>query len=171
METNTLRELYVDQLRDLYSAENQITKALPRMTKKAATEELKQAFEEHLQQTENQITRLEQIFSGLEKSPRGKKCVGMEGLIEEGKEVMAEKMEADVMDAALIAAAQKVEHYEIAGYGTVRAYAELLGETEAVQLLTATLEEESAADERLTEIAESTINVEAMNREMPNQRY
>ena len=133
MEANTLRDLFVDHLRDIYSAENQITKALPRMAKKATAEELKQAFEGHLQQTENQIARLEQIFSTMEKSPRGKKCAGMEGLIEEGKEIMAEKMDRDVMDAALIAAAQKVEHYEIAAYGTVRAYAELLGEDEAVQ--------------------------------------
>jgi ferritin-like metal-binding protein YciE len=165
METNSLRELYVEHLRDLYSAENQITKALPRMAKKAGSEELKQAFEEHLQQTENQIARLERIFTNIEKGPRGKKCVGMEGLIEEGKEVMSEKMEAEVMDAALIAAAQKVEHYEIAAYGTVRAYAELLGEEEAMQLLTETLEEESATDQKLTEIAESTINVEALNGE------
>ncbi|HSD83617.1 MAG TPA: ferritin-like domain-containing protein [Anaerolineae bacterium] len=163
MEMNSLKELYVEELRDLYSAENQITKALPRMAKKAETEELKGAFEEHLQQTENQIARLEKIFSSLDKSPRGKKCVGMEGLLEEGKEIMTEKMEPEVRDAALIAAAQRVEHYEIAAYGTVRAYAELLGEQEAMQLLTATLEEESATDEKLTQLAESSINVEAMN--------
>ena len=163
MEANTLRDLFVDHLRDLYSAENQITKALPRMAKKATSEPLKQAFEEHLQQTENQISRLEEIFSSMEKSPRGKKCAGMEGLLEEGKEVMSEKMDKDVMDAALIAAAQKVEHYEIAAYGTVRSYAELLGEDEAVQLLSETLEEESATDKKLTQIAESTINVDAMD--------
>ncbi len=163
MEANTLRDLFVDHLRDLYSAENQITKALPRMAKKATSEPLKQAFEEHLQQTENQISRLEEIFSNMEKSPRGKKCAGMEGLLEEGKEVMSEKMDKDVMDAALIAAAQKVEHYEIAAYGTVRSYAELLGEDEAVQLLSETLEEESATDKKLTQIAESTINVEAVD--------
>lgn len=166
MEMNSLKELYVEHLRDLYSAENQITKALPRMVKKANSEELKRAFKEHLEQTENQIARLEQIFTTIEKSPRGKKCVGMEGLIEEGKEVLSEKMEAEVRDAALIAAAQKVEHYEIAAYGTVRAYAELLGEEEAVQLLTETLEEEAATDEKLTGIAESTINVQALNGEM-----
>ncbi|CAG0927941.1 Protein YciF [Thermoflexales bacterium] len=166
MEMNSLKELYVEHLRDLYSAENQITKALPRMAKKANSEELKRAFKEHLEQTENQIARLEQIFTTIEKSPRGKKCVGMEGLIEEGKEVLSEKMEAEVRDAALIAAAQKVEHYEIAAYGTVRAYAELLGEEEAVQLLTETLEEEAATDEKLTGIAESTINVQALNGEM-----
>jgi len=166
MEANTLKELYVDHLRDIYSAENQITKALPKMAKKAGSEELKQAFEEHLRQTEHQISRLEQIFGSLEKSPRGKKCVGMEGLIDEGKEIMSEKMEAEVMDAALIAAAQKVEHYEIAAYGTVRAYAELLGEQQAVDLLRQTLDEESAADEKLTGIAESTINVKALNGEM-----
>ncbi len=166
MEVNTLKELYVDHLRDLYSAENQITKALPKMAKKANSEKLKQAFEEHLRQTENQISRLEQIFGSLEKSPRGKKCMGMEGLLDEGKEVMSEKMEADVMDAALIAAAQKVEHYEIAAYGTVRAYAELLGEQQAVGLLRQTLDEESATDEKLTGIAESTINVQALKGEM-----
>ncbi len=166
MEAKTLKELYVDHLRDLYSAENQITKALPKMAKKANSEKLKQAFEEHLRQTENQISRLEQIFGSLEKSPRGKKCMGMEGLLDEGKEVMSEKMEADVMDAALIAAAQKVEHYEIAAYGTVRAYAELLGEQQAVGLLRQTLDEESATDEKLTGIAESTINVQALKGEM-----
>jgi len=165
MEANTLKELYVDHLRDIYSAENQITKALPKMAKKAGSEELKQAFEEHLRQTENQISRLEQIFGSLEKNPRGKKCIGMEGLIDEGKEIMSEKMKAEVMDAALIAAAQKVEHYEIAAYGTVRAYAELLGEQQAVDLLEQTLEEESAADEKLTGIAASTINVKALNGE------
>jgi ferritin-like metal-binding protein YciE len=166
MEMTSLRELYVEQLKDLYSAENQITKALPKMIKKAESPELKASFQEHLQQTEGQIDRLEQIFQLLQVSPRGKKCVGMEGLIEEGKEAMSEDMEPDVMDAALIAAAQKVEHYEISGYGTARAYARLLKDNRAVQLLTESLEEEAEADEKLTQLAESGINVEALEEEM-----
>ena len=162
MKLDSLNELYVDHLKDMYSAETQITKALPRMAQKASSPDLKAAFEEHLQQTNGQIQRLEQIFQTLEKSPRGKKCVGMEGLLEEGKEVMSDDMEPEVLDAALIAAAQKVEHYEISSYGTARAYARLLGDKTAAQLLTQTLEEEVGADEKLTELAESGINVEAM---------
>jgi ferritin-like metal-binding protein YciE len=166
MEVTSLRELYIDQLKDLYSAENQITKALPKMAKKAESQELKSAFQEHLEQTQGQIDRLEHIFQMLQVSPRGKKCVGMEGLLEEGKEVMSEDFEPEVRDAALIAAAQKVEHYEISAYGTARAYARLLEDNRAVQLLTQTLEEESEADEKLTQLAESGINVEAMDEEM-----
>ena len=166
MELNSLRELYVDQLKDLYSAETQITKALPRMAKKAESRDLKSAFEEHLHQTQGQIERLDQIFQLLRQSPRGKKCVGMEGLIAEGKEIMTEDLDPAVMDAALIAAAQKVEHYEISGYGTARAYARLLDEDQAVQLLSETLEEEEQTDKKLTQLAESGINVEAMDEEM-----
>ncbi len=162
MEINSLRELYVEQLKDLYSAEMQLTKALPRMAKKADAQELKAAFEEHLQQTRGQIDRLEQIFQMLERSPRGKKCVGMEGLIAEGKEAMSEDMDPDVLDAALIAAAQKVEHYEISAYGTARAYARLLEDDRAAQLLSATLVEEAQADAKLTQLAASGINVEAL---------
>ena len=165
MKLDSLNKLYVDELKDIYSAETQITKALPRMVKAATSPELKAAFDSHLQQTFGQIERLERIFETLEQSPRGKKCVGMEGLLEEGKEMMGEDIEAEVLDAALIAAAQKVEHYEIASYGTVRAYAELLGDDAAVDLLTETLEEEVATDEKLTLLAESGINVEALEAE------
>ena len=131
------------------------------MVKKATNPQLKKAFEEHLRVTETHVERLDRIFEGLGKSPRGKKCKGMEGLLEEGKEAMQEDMEPDVLDAALIGAAQKVEHYEMAGYGTVRTYAKLLGENQAAKLLQQTLDEEGEADKTLTKIAE-TANVEAM---------
>ena len=162
MEIDSLRKLYVEELKDLYSAEKQILQALPKMAKKASNTQLKAAFEEHLRQTEQQVQRLEQIFEALGKSPRGKKCKGMEGLLEEGKEVMQEDMDEETRDAALIAAAQRVEHYEIAGYGTVRTYAQLLGERNAVKLLQQTLDEEGQTDKKLTQLAES-INVEAMD--------
>jgi ferritin-like metal-binding protein YciE len=160
MKIETLQELFVDELKDLYSAENQIIKALPKMIKNATSDELRSAFEEHLEQTKVHVERLEQIFEELGETPRGKKCKGMEGLIEEGKEMMEEDIEDDVLDAALISAAQRVEHYEIAGYGTVRTYAELLGLDDAVKLLEETLEEEKETDKRLSGIAES-VNVEA----------
>ena len=165
MKLDSLNKLYVDELKDLYSAETQITKALPRMVKKATSPALKAAFEAHLQQTFGQIERLDRIFKTLENSPRGKKCGGMEGLLAEGKEMMGEDIEPEVLDAALIAAAQKVEHYEISSYGTVRAYARLLGDNTAVDLLTLTLEEEVTTDEKLTLLAESGINVDAMETE------
>jgi ferritin-like metal-binding protein YciE len=164
MEIDSLRKLYVEELKDLYSAEKQILQALPRMAKKASNPQLKAGFEEHLRQTEEQVKRLDRIFEGLGKSGRGKKCKGMEGLIEEGKEVMQEDMDEETRDAALIAAAQKVEHYEMAGYGTVRTYAQLLGENEAARLLQQTLDEEGATDKKLTALAEA-INVEAMEEE------
>ena len=164
MEIDSLRKLYVEDLKDLYSAEKQILQALPRMAKKASNPQLKAGFEEHLRQTEEQVKRLDRIFEGLGKSPRGKKCKGMEGLIEEGKEVMQEDMDEETRDAALIAAAQKVEHYEMAGYGTVRTYAQLLGETEAARLLQQTLDEEGATDKKLTALSEA-LNVEAMAEE------
>jgi len=157
----TLEDLYMDLLKDLYSAEKQLVKALPKMAKAAAAQDLQRAFTEHLSQTERQVERIERIFSELEGSPRGKKCVGMEGLIEEGNELMKEDAEPQVLDAGLIAAAQKVEHYEIASYGTVRAWAERLGHHDAAQLLHQTLEEESMANEKLTRIAESHVNMEA----------
>ena len=163
MEIDSLRKLYVEELKDLYSAEKQILQALPRMAKKAKNPQLKAGFEEHVRQTEEQVRRLDQIFEGLVKSPRGKKCKGMEGLLEEGKEVMQEDMDDETRDAALIAAAQKVEHYEIAGYGTVRTYAQLLGEKEAARLLQQTLDEEGMTDKKLTQLAETSINVEAMS--------
>ena len=161
MEMDSLRKLYVDELKDLYSAEKQILQALPRMAKKAKNAQLKQAFELHLEETQKQVERLDQVFEMLGKSPRGKKCKGMEGLIEEGKEMMQEEMEPEVMDAALIAAAQRVEHYEIAGYGTVRTYAQILGEDKHAKLLQQTLDEEGNTDKKLTQLAESSINVEA----------
>jgi ferritin-like metal-binding protein YciE len=155
-----LKELYIDELKDLYNAENQLVKALPKMAKAASSDELRQGFEEHLEQTKGHVQRLEKIFQGLGESPKGKKCKGMEGLIEEGSEVMEEDYEGSVLDAALIGAAQRVEHYEIAGYGTVRSMAETLGEDDHVSLLEETLQEEKETDEKLTELA-SQINTEA----------
>jgi ferritin-like metal-binding protein YciE len=163
MEIDSLRKLYVEELKDLYSAEKQILQALPRMAKKAKNAQLKAGFEEHLRQTEGHVQRLEQIFEALGKSPRGKKCKGMEGLLEEGKEVMQEDMDDETRDAALIAAAQRVEHYEMAGYGTVRTYAMLMGEKDAAKLLQQTLDEEGQTDKKLTQLAESSINVKAMD--------
>ncbi|HSA99615.1 MAG TPA: ferritin-like domain-containing protein [Anaerolineales bacterium] len=157
----TLEDLFIDLLKDLYSAENQLVKALPKMAKNAQASDLQRAFQEHLKQTEGQVKRIERIFSDLEGSPRGKKCVGMEGLVEEGNEIIKEAAEPDALDAGLIAAAQKVEHYEIAGYGTARAWAHQLGYHDAAKLLEQTLEEESMANERLTQIAESHVNMEA----------
>jgi ferritin-like metal-binding protein YciE len=162
MQIDDLRKLFVEELKDLYSAEKQILQALPRMAKKVSNPDLKKAFEEHVEMTRGQVERLDQIFEGLGKSPRGKKCKGMEGLLEEGKEMMEEDMDPEVLDAALLAAAQKVEHYEISGYGTVRTYARLLGEDQAAKLLQQTLDEEAETDKRLTMLAEKSINVEAM---------
>jgi ferritin-like metal-binding protein YciE len=161
VELDSLQALYVDQLKDLYNAEKQIIKALPKMIKAASHEELAATFSEHLRVTERQVERLERIFADLEESPRGKKCVGMEGLIEEAQELLKEKPEPDVLDAGLIAKAQHVEHYEIAGYGTVRTYAETLGLTKHAELLQQTLDEEGEADKRLSALAESSINLEA----------
>jgi len=156
-----LEDLYEDLLKDLYSAEKQLVKALPKMAKNADSPDLQRAFQDHLGQTEKHVERIERIFSDLGGSPRGKKCVGMEGLIEEGGELLKEDVEPDVLDAGLIAAAQKVEHYEIAGYGTARAWANKLGYSDAANLLQDTLDEESMANEKLTQLAESHINVEA----------
>ncbi len=161
MSLNSLHDLYVDELKDLYSAENQLLKALPRMAKKAAAPDLKAAFTDHLEVTRKQVERLDTIFTGLGVSPRGKKCKAMEGLVEEGKEVIGEDGDPAVIDAALIGAAQRVEHYEMAGYGCVRTFAKLLGYKDAEALLQATLDEEGAADKALTELAETVINVEA----------
>jgi ferritin-like metal-binding protein YciE len=157
----TLEDLYTDLLKDLYSAEKQLVKALPKMAKNAQSPDLQRAFQEHLKQTEGHVERIERIFTELGGSPRGKKCVGMEGLIEEGNELLQEDTEPDVLDAGMIAAAQKVEHYEIASYGTARAWAERLGYDNAARLLRQTLEEESMANEKLTRIAESHVNMEA----------
>ena len=161
MELNSLQALYVDELKDLYNAEKQILKALPKMIKAASHEELATTFSEHLRVTERQVERLERIFADLDESPRGKKCVGMEGLIEEAQELLKEKPAPDVLDAGLIAKAQHVEHYEIAGYGTVRTYAQQLGFTRHAELLQQTLDEEGEADKRLSALAENSINIEA----------
>src|ERR1700693_1820459 len=145
-----LRELYIDELKDIYSAETQLLKALPKMAKAAQSNELRSGFEKHFKQTEGHVARLEQIFATLDDKPTGKKCVGMEGLIKEGGEAAAEDYEGDIKDSALIGAAQRVEHYEIAAYGTVRAMAEKLGDDKAVQLLTQTLQEEKDTDVKLS---------------------
>jgi ferritin-like metal-binding protein YciE len=160
MEMESLRELFVDELKDLYSAENQILKALPKMVKAATSKDLKAGFQEHLEQTKEHVARLEKIFKRLGTSPKGKKCKGMEGVIEDGKELMEEDAEPEVMDAGLIGAAQHVEHYEIAGYGCVRTYAELLGNNDDAELLQKTLDEEKETDAKLTTLAQK-INVEA----------
>lgn len=162
MKENALRGLYIDQLKDLYSAETQLVKALPKMAKAATSPELQAGFEKHLQQTQGHVSRLERIFNALGESPKGKTCNGMKGLIEEGKEMIEEDPGDEELDAGLIAAAQRVEHYEIAGYGCVRTYAHLLGENEAVSILEKTLSEEKETDEKLTELAEQ-INVEALD--------
>ena len=160
MAKESLRELYVNELKDLYNAETQLVKALPKMAKASSNAELRQGFEEHLRQTSEHVSRLEQIFEKLGEKPTGKKCLGMEGLVKEGAETMSEDYEDALKDAAIIGAAQRVEHYEIAGYGTVRAFAELLGENEHVSLLEQTLEEEKQTDEKLSQLAEQ-INSEA----------
>jgi ferritin-like metal-binding protein YciE len=158
-----LEKLFIEQLKDIYSAETQLVSALPKMAKAASTPELQQAFNMHLDETRNQVQRLEQLFEGINASPRGKKCKGMEGLIEEGNELIKEKAEydSDTLDAGLIAAAQKVEHYEISAYGTVRAFAEQLGRRDAVDILNKTLDEEYGADRKLSAIAEGMVNQQA----------
>ena len=161
MKLESLRDLLVEQLQDLYDAENRITKALPKMAKAATSPALKAAFEKHLAETEGQVRRLEQVFEALGEKAKTKTCKAMQGLIAEGEETMDENAEPEVLDAALIASAQRVEHYEMAGYGTVRSYAKLLKENSIVGLLEQTLEEEKATDEALTTLAESSINVEA----------
>jgi ferritin-like metal-binding protein YciE len=160
MQENQLKELYVEELKDLYSAENQLVKAIPKMAKAATSEDLRAGFEEHLEQTKEHVARLERIFKALGESPKGKTCKGMQGLISEGSEMIEEDPEPEMLDAGLISAAQRVEHYEMAGYGCVATYAELLGENEAAQLLRTTLGEERATDEKLTELSKE-INVEA----------
>jgi ferritin-like metal-binding protein YciE len=161
MSLDSLHDLYVEELKDLYNAENQLLKALPKMAKKATAPELKAAFTEHLEVTRTQIGRLEEIFTALEASPKGKKCKAMEGLVAEGAEVIGEDGDPAVIDAALIACAQRVEHYEMAGYGCVRTFATLLGYEDAAALLQQTLDEEGEADKKLTQLAETVINVEA----------
>jgi ferritin-like metal-binding protein YciE len=161
MSVESLEKLLIHDLKDLYSAEKQLLQALPRMANAATEPKLREAFQKHEKQTEEHVRRIERIFDNLEGSPSGKRCKGMEGLIEEGKEILQEKMPEPLRDAALIGAAQRVEHYEIAAYGTAREFAERLGLTEAVQLLQKTLEEEEQTDELLTSIAEGSVNAQA----------
>jgi ferritin-like metal-binding protein YciE len=160
MKLETLNELLIEQLQDLYSAEDQITEALPNMARAASSPELKRTFQEHLRQTEGHIARLEECFEKLDAEAEGRECKGMRGLMEEGEELLDEDAEPEVLDAGLIAAAQRVEHYEIAAYGCARTYAKLLGMPEVERLLQDTLDEEKETDQKLTDLAES-INVEA----------
>jgi ferritin-like metal-binding protein YciE len=164
MEMNRLKHLYIEELKDLYSAETQMVKALPKMANAASSEDLSAGFEEHLGQTKEHVVRLEKILKALGESPKGKKCKGMEGLIKEGSEMIEEDPAPEELDAGLISAAQRVEHYEIAGYGCVSTYAKLLGEDQAFSLLRLTLEEEKETDEKLTQLAGS-INLEAVESE------
>jgi ferritin-like metal-binding protein YciE len=162
MKLDTLQKLYTDELRDLYNAENQLLKALPKMAKAASSQELKDAFKKHLEQTKTHVERLEQVFDELDEKPKGKTCRAMKGLIEEGSEILREDGEESVLDAGIIVAAQKVEHYEIAGYGSVRTFAHLLGKDKSAQLLQTTLDEESETNEHLNRLAESVVNPEAL---------
>jgi ferritin-like metal-binding protein YciE len=157
----TLKDLFLDELKDVYHAEGQLLKALTKMSKKADSEALKAAFEQHLEETKSHQERVEEVFELFDEKPKTKVCKAMQGIVEEGKEVMEEDMEPDVMDAALIASAQRAEHYEIAAYGTLRTYAKLLGNKEAARILQSILDEEGATDKKLTKLAER-INVEAM---------
>ena len=170
MKLDTLEQLYISELRDLYSAENQLVKALPKMAKAASSDELRNAFEKHLEQTKEHVQRLEQIFEQLDESPKGKTCRGMKGLIEEGSEILEEDGEDSVLDAGIIVAAQKVEHYEIAGYGSARTFANLLGQDEAAELLQSTLDEESDTNENLNQLAENIVNPEALTETQPANR-
>ena len=160
MSVDTIEKLFIAELKDLYSAENQITRALPKMVKAATSADLKKAFESHLRETEGQIERLVEICNMLGTNPKGKSCEGMKGVLEEGSSMLHDSAEGDVRDAALISAAQRVEHYEMAAYGTVRAYARLLDQPQVAKLLEETLEEEKAADQKLTSIAQK-VNVKA----------
>jgi ferritin-like metal-binding protein YciE len=162
MSLDSLETLFIEEVRDIYNGEKQLLKALPRMAKSAESPQLQQAFTKHLKETEGHVRRLERILSGLGQAVRGKQCKGMEGLVEEGKDIMEKEGEGPVVDAALIAAAQKVEHYEIATYGCLRTYAQLLGHSDAASLLQQTLAEEEAADEKLTELGERGINEAAL---------
>jgi ferritin-like metal-binding protein YciE len=162
MSVSTMEDLLIDELKDIYNAEKQITRALPKMAKATTSQELRQAFESHLEETQGQIERLDKVFEILGRSARGKTCHGMQGVLEEGSEVIEDTKKSPLRDAALISAAQRVEHYEMAAYGCVREYARLLGQNEIVQLLEQTLEEEKAADEKLSSLSES-VNSEAIS--------
>lgn len=164
MKMTTLQDLYVEELRDIYNAEQQLLKALPKMAKAASSEQLKSAFKEHLEETQTHVERLVTIFELLDQSPQGKKCKGMEGVIAEGTEMIEEDADPEVKDAGLISAAQRAEHYEMAAYGCVRTYATLLGDDAAAKLLQTTLDEEGDADKKLTELSKS-INIEAADGE------
>lgn len=162
MSVNTVEQLFIEELKDLYSAENQITKTLPKLVEAASSGELKKAFEHHLKETEGQIERLERAFKILKTSPKAKTCDGMKGILAEGSEMLHETAPGDIRDVALISAAQRVEHYEMAAYGTARSYAENLDQPQIVELLQQTLEEEKAADKKLTEIAHK-VNTRALH--------
>jgi len=162
MKLDKLQKLYINELRDLYNAENQLLKALPKMAKAASSPELKQAFQKHLEQTKSHVERLEEVFEDINEKPKGKTCHGMKGLIEEGSEILQEEGDESVIDAGIIVAAQKVEHYEIAGYGSVRTFAELLGQERSAELLQTTLNEESETNEALNQLAEEIVNPEAL---------
>ena len=161
MKLETLRDLLVEELQDIYDAEHQIIEALPKMKRAAHSDKLKQSFQEHLDVTRQQVSRLEQVFELMEQKPKRKACKAMKGLIKEGEDMIEEEADRDVKDAGLIASAQRVEHYEIAAYGTAMAYAKQIGLDQAIKLMSQTLEEEKATDEKLTQLAESTINVKA----------
>jgi len=161
MKLNSLQDLMVDEVRDLYSAEKQLVKALPKMAKAATSPRLKTLLQEHLAETENHVKRLEQVFQHLGLNARAKKCKGMEGLIQEGSDMLEEDADPEVLDAAIIASGNRVEHYEIAAYGTVRTYAQILGNQQIANLFQQTLDEEGNADKKLTALAESSINVQA----------
>lgn len=158
---NGLHALFLDELADIYNAEQQLTKALPKLAKAAQSDELREAIESHLEETESHVSRLDQVFESLDEAPKKKKCKGMEGIIEEGEEVLSEHKKTGELDAGLISAAQRAEHYEIAVYGCLCTWAEQMGHDEALNLLKETLAEEKAADEKLTGIAKSTANVHA----------
>jgi len=162
MKLDTLKTLYINELKDLYNAEQQLVKALPKMTKAASSEELQDAFEKHLEQTKTHVELLEEVFEEIGKKPKGKTCKAMKGLIEEGSQILHEDGEESVIDAGIIVAAQKVEHYEIAGYGSVRTFAQLLGKDRSADLLQTTLDEESEANELLNKLAEDIVNPEAL---------
>src|ERR1041384_3085343 len=163
MKLENLKSLYTNELRDLYNAENQLVKALPKMAKAASSEKLKDAFEKHLEQTETHVERLEEVFEELDENPKGKTCKAMKGLIEEGSEILDKDGDESVIDAGIIVAAQKVEHYEIAGYGSVRTFAELLGKNRSAGLLQNTLDEESETNELLNNLAQEIVNPEALS--------
>ena len=168
-EAGTLHDAFIDELRDTYDAEKQLTKALPKLAKASSSPELRQAFEMHLEETQGQVERLERVFESLDEKPRGKHCEGIAGIIEEGKAIMGEDFDDDTMDACLIAAGQRAEHYEMAAYGTLVAWAQAMGHTEAAELLQETLDEEKAADKKLSDLAESGINQTAADSAHPDE--